>query len=200
MTKGEGNEDDSWRNSAACGNMPTRIFFDDIWQITSGTNKAALAAARAICDPCPVRRECLVEELAVEDDAAPKFRFGLRAGLTPAQRASLRRLDVDYSRIDPVTIRSGNLATMTGESLGKVQALPDQGNDWLPRHELLAKRVIAFMTEHIAIGTDMPSASGLAKTLGVRKADVRRVYFAMADDGTIEPRDGCKYIAYVRVK
>lgn len=189
---------DDWRDAAACVDTSTSVFFEDIWRPTGGMSKAALAVARKMCDNCPVRQQCLVEELQIEGNTAPQFRFGLRGGLTPAQRSSLRRRPIDPTQVDPVSIRTGNLVTMSGKSVGTGAPLPDQGDDWLPRHDLLAKRVVAYMVESVPLGSDMPSAAGLAKKLGARKGDVMRVYVALVEDGTVVPRDDRKFPVFVR--
>lgn len=189
---------DDWRDSAACIGKGTRMFFDDIWPSKGGTDKAALGIAREVCDTCSVRQSCMLEELAVEGNTASQFRYGLRAGLTPAQRASLRRRPFDVRLIDPTTLRSGDLKAMDGTPIGTTDPLPDRGDDWLPRHDVLAKRVVAFMVENISVGDTMPSAVGLAKILGARKADVMRVYVALADDGTLVVHPGRNRAVFIR--
>jgi WhiB family transcriptional regulator, redox-sensing transcriptional regulator len=68
----------SWRGEAACrGN--TAAWFS--------TNKIAITAAKAVCQGCPVRVECLSAALAQpgHDD------FGVWGGTTAKERRGMRR-------------------------------------------------------------------------------------------------------------
>jgi len=62
-------------STAACRGQTDTMYPETI-------TPAALAAARAICAPCPVQRECLAAGLGEE--------FGVWAGTTPAERVKLR--------------------------------------------------------------------------------------------------------------
>ena len=67
----------SWRELAACRDMPTSVFFEH-------TDKG-MEAAKKICAGCEVRRECLdarLAELELND-----LDFGVWGGMTPAERA-----------------------------------------------------------------------------------------------------------------
>lgn len=72
-----------WRQRAACRGMSPaevdRIFFPPVK--TGRTIDAT--AARAICDPCPVRAECLTYAIEAGE------REGIWGGLTPRQRHAL---------------------------------------------------------------------------------------------------------------
>jgi Transcription factor WhiB len=74
-----------WSDDAACRGFPTEWWFPASGDVLAGE------VAAAICRRCPVRRECLAEALAVEDDFS---RHGILGGLTPQRRAQLapRRL------------------------------------------------------------------------------------------------------------
>lgn len=73
----------AWRARAACRGMDTAIFFPDIQGPGAPTN-AAVAAARAVCDRCPVRDECLRFALVNRE------RDGVWGGTSPSERR-LRR-------------------------------------------------------------------------------------------------------------
>ena len=74
----------AWLTQAACraDGVDADTFFHD-------NNAVFIAAARAICGPCPVRRQCLADCMRDEDGRSAKSRFGVYAGLTPRQRERL---------------------------------------------------------------------------------------------------------------
>lgn len=49
----------------------------------------AIAAAKAVCDTCPEKRECLTMALRAEVGEPVSLRFGIFGGMTPAERAAL---------------------------------------------------------------------------------------------------------------
>jgi len=72
---------DEWRKEAKCKGMPLEIFF-----VGSRINQErVLPQAKAACDSCPVKSECL------EDAIVTKTTNGVRAGLTGAERRVLIR-------------------------------------------------------------------------------------------------------------
>lgn len=73
--------DQSWRRHAACIDMDVNIFFVERGHEARIRN----AEAKAICQGCPVRFECL--ESALEE---PQPWFGVRGGLTPKERLKIR--------------------------------------------------------------------------------------------------------------
>ena len=79
-----------WAENAACRGMDPDIFFPiDDRQPARGKapRRDVYATARAICDRCEVREDCLDEALAMpwSDD-----RLGMFGGLDPRQRDPLR--------------------------------------------------------------------------------------------------------------
>lgn len=79
-----------WTERAACRGMDPDIFFPiDDRQPARGKapRRDVYAAARAICDGCEVRQDCLDESLSLpwsED------RAGMFGGLTPRERVPMR--------------------------------------------------------------------------------------------------------------
>ncbi len=73
----------TWREHAACRDADISAFFEDDEYKTQRYSRAML-----ICRKCPVSSECLAEALRTEGRGT---RFGLRGGLTPAQRENLWR-------------------------------------------------------------------------------------------------------------
>jgi hypothetical protein len=69
-----------WRLRAACRGQDTNQWFGRPHQTTH---------AIAICQPCPVRAECLHECMQVE---VPTYRYGVYGGLTAADRRALPEL------------------------------------------------------------------------------------------------------------
>ena len=69
----------SWQDRAACEGHPD----PDLWFADRG-GSGHYVAARAICDRCPVRVECL--GAALEEERHETQRFGMRGGYTGAER------------------------------------------------------------------------------------------------------------------
>lgn len=71
-----------WANDAACAGLVTRE--KDLWtpseDLTPEQRGFELHLARTICAHCPVRVECVNDELAMLDQVAPE---SMRGGLTP---------------------------------------------------------------------------------------------------------------------
>lgn len=77
-----------WRDKAAC-----REYDAEIWFPVGETGPALLQIdeAKAICAHCPVRVECLEDEMRFEAGIRATSRHGIRGGLTGAERHSLYR-------------------------------------------------------------------------------------------------------------
>lgn len=69
---------DAWRRHAACKNMPLDVFF-------SGSGSVPVLAKQT-CAVCPVRAECLADDLATTD----VYFNGYRGGLSAPARQRLR--------------------------------------------------------------------------------------------------------------
>ncbi|MFF9129155.1 WhiB family transcriptional regulator [Streptomyces sp. NPDC014806] len=70
----------AWAERAACRGYDLDLFFSE-----SDYN---VDAAKRICAGCPVRTECLDEQLRNEDGS----RYGIYGGLTPRERSQLVRV------------------------------------------------------------------------------------------------------------
>lgn len=66
-----------WRYRAACRGRDTEVFFE------LGKSERRIRTARVVCEQCPVRAECLRENLTVP--------YGMFGGLTEAERRRLSR-------------------------------------------------------------------------------------------------------------
>lgn len=80
--------DHTWRLSAACDGMDTDIWFpvSESGKFTNGGRRpenAAVQAAKGICGMCEVRQACLEDAIAVGDS------YGIRGGMTAAERKRL---------------------------------------------------------------------------------------------------------------
>ncbi|AZM91463.1 WhiB family transcriptional regulator [Streptomyces sp. W1SF4] len=71
----------SWADSAACATVDPELMYP------GPGNLPAYKEARRICADCPVQAECLADAMAYEGNATKKYRYGIRAGLSPAERA-----------------------------------------------------------------------------------------------------------------
>lgn len=65
-----------WWSDAACRGLPLDLFFPE---------GSPSPAAITTCEACPVRVDCLADEVGVPDDEI----LGIRAGLTPEERRDL---------------------------------------------------------------------------------------------------------------
>lgn len=79
-----------WMKYAACKDMPTEMFFDDIESARGDDKRKAERKARAVCQLCPVRRDC-AEQVMKEEGSAASGRHGYRGCLSPAQRRKVYR-------------------------------------------------------------------------------------------------------------
>lgn len=70
-----------WSDRSACYGMDPALF--------ETSRDAATAHAKAACARCPVRRECLDEELAMNRSGDAQMHTYYRGGTTPIQRAKL---------------------------------------------------------------------------------------------------------------
>jgi WhiB family redox-sensing transcriptional regulator len=86
-----------WLTEASCRAEDPETFFPD-------NNAAQIEYAKAICETCPVRRECLIDCMAHEAGRSAKSRWGVYAGLTPRQRERL------YHRLRQRKVRAKDAA------------------------------------------------------------------------------------------
>jgi len=73
-----------WVEDAACRSKPANLFFPDHRTLTAHR----FDEARAICASCTVRQKCLEMTIVFEDT---DDRWGMFGGLTPNERAILRK-------------------------------------------------------------------------------------------------------------
>lgn len=161
-------------SSALCNGADSSIWFEDRWADKRIPFTKGLEKARTFCDACPVRRDCLAQEMEYEKGAMAQHRAGVYAGFTPAQRHSLEKRGTDYVGADPVEVRRN---------------IPDRGDQWEERHTDLARSIITWLVEHTPEGMEIPSAAKLSRILGSRVNDVRRVYDALKEDRVIVRTD-----------
>lgn len=72
-----------WQDKAACKGVPHEVFFPD----NPGGKEYVYNQARAFCDNCSVREQCLA--FALEFEQGKRDRFGMFGGLSPRQRSLL---------------------------------------------------------------------------------------------------------------
>ena len=90
-----------WADDAACIDLPTDLFFqpdgsriaDDVYY----------GVPRRVCVGCPVRESCL-DAAMVEESGGSDYRYGMRGGMTPRERA---RLAVTTSQAAGVCVDCG---------------------------------------------------------------------------------------------
>jgi WhiB family transcriptional regulator, redox-sensing transcriptional regulator len=70
-----------WRDAAACTRVDPEIFYP----VDDRPDALAVRTAKQVCAGCPVRKVCLADVMAWED---PARRWGITAGLTPAERTA----------------------------------------------------------------------------------------------------------------
>ena len=82
---------DDWWEQAKCQDYPGEWWFPVVEKgRLKDATLIAYARAKTICDACPVREPCL-EEAIVQESRAGTKEFGMWGGLTPAERAKVRR-------------------------------------------------------------------------------------------------------------
>lgn len=189
--------DTAWLLRAACKDEPTPTFFDRIWPVDSAEEQPEpleerLAYARSFCDRCTVRQTCFAEVMEQEGDDPAMYRYGLRAGLTPAQRWSLKHrgtIDCPVCEypLDPKDLRAGVYRCLwNGCDIDReLPPVPDAGDKWGRRHTTLARKVLRWLEDHVAEGATIPPAKALATEWGDRKTDMSRVYQALLIDGSL---------------
>lgn len=79
--------DEDWRDRAECRGLPHSIFFPVVSDDGDYQPPEAYAESKAICMTCPVRRECLEDELR----QGLFSQHGMRGGVEPWQRRQLIR-------------------------------------------------------------------------------------------------------------
>lgn len=189
---------DEWRETAACRNVPSRVFFEDAFPENDEGNSipdpAGVARARAFCARCPVRLQCHEDTTRVEAGYALYRRFGIFAGLTPGQRYSLWRRDSwrcdrCLEVYDPQGIVAGDAVCSCGWF--SEPPIPDEGDLWFPRHDLLLERFIAWLVDNTEPGDRVPPPYKMLEILGYRrKDDMPLIYARLLDDGLLERGEG----------
>lgn len=185
--------------------MPGEVFFSDIWpdgvEHDGPLNPEALARARGVCETCPVRTECYLAALSEEGGAAESNRFGVRGGVTPAQRYSVWRRDsVRCERCgevyDPLGLVAGEAVCECGSF--SEPKIPDEGDTWYPRHDGLLQRLVDHLLANTKPGDRILPPYRMLEALGHRrKDDMPLVYQRLIDDGMIE-RGAAKGVYYRR--
>lgn len=79
------NTDLDWRQRALCGIEPDLFFPEELKP--AAVKAAAVTLARGVCMRCPVRTECRADVLASESGTPREHRSGVRAAMTPTERA-----------------------------------------------------------------------------------------------------------------
>jgi WhiB family redox-sensing transcriptional regulator len=75
-------DDEGWRRRAACRDVAPDLFFP---VGVTGPAVAHIAAAKAVCEACPVRLECLEFALSTNQE------YGVWGGASEEERRVLRR-------------------------------------------------------------------------------------------------------------
>jgi len=74
--------EDGWRAGANCGDADPELFFAEG---NKAPGREMIRQARAICQECPVRIDCLDEAINKKEE------FGIWGGLTPTERQASER-------------------------------------------------------------------------------------------------------------
>lgn len=88
----DGSSVPAWHDDAACASRPRSMFFAEADGVRP--RASTVRAAKRICHGCPVRTMCLDDVMAHE---SPTRRYGVVAGLSPAERGHLRRSTLEVS-------------------------------------------------------------------------------------------------------
>lgn len=86
MSVASGVGERGWRDLSACRRVDDpEVFYAD------GSDVLREHEAKMVCASCEVRDECFSDTMLVEDVSSDALRFGIRAGLTPRERAAWAR-------------------------------------------------------------------------------------------------------------
>jgi hypothetical protein len=183
----------TWYDRAACADLPGAWFFDAIWEpgeeVDAAMDAEALERAERICAGCPVRVDCHVAALTEEGGAAENRRYGVRGGITPAQRYSVWRRDSARCDrcgevFDPLGLVAGEVVCGCGEF--SEPTIPATGDEWYPRHDGLLARLTEYLLKHTEPGDRILPPYRMLEALGHRrKDDMPLVYQRLVDDGLI---------------
>jgi len=183
-------EKTAWLARAQCAGA-TELFYERVWPKGEDhpIDREGLEYARDVCAGCPVRRLCLELVMTQEKGLAAANRFGVAAGMTPAQRWSLEKraamsCEACGRTLDPNDLIHGRYSCVCGQNR-TVAPIPDDGDKWSRRHTTLARRAIAFLVDGSTPGVLLPSPTALADDWGIHKADMTRVYRELAEDSMI---------------
>jgi WhiB family redox-sensing transcriptional regulator len=82
----------NWRHRAVCRELDPELFFP-ISEDPEGGCAQQIKKARAVCERCPVRLNCLAEAVASGSD------FGIWGGFTGEERRQLRIAEIQHARV-----------------------------------------------------------------------------------------------------
>lgn len=171
-------DEGAWLLRALCRGK--RTWYDD--------GEADPELAREVCDRCPVRARCLDEALDFEAGVAISGRFGVWAGLTPAQRISVEKRNavacpVCSAPFDPRLVRSGVVRCPADPAHvdRALEPIPDGGDQFSRRQLAVARRIV---TESV-VGATVPRPHVLSARWGVPLADVQRAVVSLVLEGAV---------------
>lgn len=192
--------DRTWVTKASCLGVDSDVFFDDVWPTVPGDETdgelvpGALARAKAVCAGCPVRIPCHETAMAEEAGASIKNRYGVRGGITGAQRYSIWRRDNMRCEqcgetFDPLGLVAGEAVCSCGS--GTEVPIQDTGDRWYPRHDDLLRKLIDYLLRETKPGDRVLPPYQMLRALGHRrKDDMPLLYARLLDDGMLEQGPG----------
>lgn len=186
----------SWGERAACSGLPVNRFFNDVWpdEETLAIDEEAFDRARSVCASCPVRLNCFEAAMIEEGGSAVTRRWGVRGGVTPAQRYSIWRRDASACEqcsetFDPLGLVEGEVVCSCGDFTEP--PIPLDGDTWYPRHDALLKRLIDYLLERTKPGDRILPPYRMLLELGHRrKDDLPLCYDRLIADGLILRGEG----------
>lgn len=107
-----------WRDDAACLGLAILFLPRKDYGTGYGAN---IAAAKRICDRCPVRQACLDDAMIAERATDERARAGVRGGLTPQERVA---------RYKRQRRNAPEPATLLDQYLRRTEALDDGHVRW----------------------------------------------------------------------
>ncbi len=153
-----------WRDAAACVHVDPEIFYP----VDERPGSPAVAAAKQVCATCPVRKICLADVMAWED---PARRWGITAGLTPAERAARFARE----RATAAALAKAGGSTRRHRSAVKTGLTPERMRRVVENDEFTAfsRRILRAAGRRIAAGDveALPALAGLAVELEAAISD-----------------------------
>lgn len=126
--------DYDWLPFANCREVPTEIFFSDV----AGSAGHQKRAIKVLCEPCPVRKQCLAAALWEERGMQKNNRFGVRGGLMALERHKLWKGLLSRRTVRRCARDLHTLEPDSQECAGCKQETRERKREWYRKQRLMS--------------------------------------------------------------